>query len=76
MLLETKQQRACRAPAPACLCPRPTSTDKRSPPPPHKPFAGHGGVVKVGDLGMSRYAAQWRRDEGEGMLERTLTPGG
>jgi len=37
--------------------------------------AGHGGVVKVGDFGMSRYAAQWRREEGESLLERTLTPG-
>lgn len=38
-------------------------------------FIGHGGVVKVGDLGMSRYAAQWRGQQGDGALERTLTPG-
>lgn len=38
--------------------------------------AGHGGVIKVGDLGMSRYAAQWRAQPGDGSaLERTLTPG-
>ncbi|KAI3431344.1 hypothetical protein D9Q98_004402 [Chlorella vulgaris] len=39
-------------------------------------FIGHGGVVKVGDFGMSRYAtAQWRTQEADGALERTLTPG-
>ncbi|KAL4440482.1 hypothetical protein ABPG75_003483 [Micractinium tetrahymenae] len=38
-------------------------------------FLGHGGVVKVGDFGMSRYAESWRREEVEGALERTLTPG-
>ncbi len=38
--------------------------------------AGHGGVVKVGDFGMSRYAAQWRGQSPAGGLERTLTPGG
>lgn len=37
--------------------------------------AGHGGVVKIGDFGMSRYAESWRREEREGALERTLTPG-
>ena len=37
--------------------------------------AGHGGVVKVGDMGMSRYAAQWRSQGDGGGLERTLTPG-
>ena len=37
--------------------------------------AGHGGVVKVGDLGMSRYAAQLRSQDEDGGLERTLTPG-
>lgn len=37
--------------------------------------AGHGGVVKVGDMGMSRYAAQWRSQGEGGGLERTLTPG-
>jgi hypothetical protein len=38
--------------------------------------AGHGGVVKVGDFGMSRYStAQWRTQEPDGALERTLTPG-
>lgn len=32
-------------------------------------------MVKVGDFGMSRYAESWRREGGEGSLERTLTPG-
>ncbi|PRW39298.1 Mitogen-activated kinase kinase kinase dlk-1 [Chlorella sorokiniana] len=38
-------------------------------------FLGHGGVVKVGDMGMSRYAAQCRSQGDGGGLERTLTPG-
>lgn len=48
----------------------------RTPNPNFQPnHAGHGGVVKVGDFGMSRYAESWRREAGDGMLERTLTPG-
>lgn len=36
---------------------------------------GHGYVVKVGDLGMSRYATGPRVGLRDGPLERTLTPG-
>lgn len=36
---------------------------------------GHGYVVKVGDLGMSRYATGPRVGVRDGLLERTLTPG-
>lgn len=46
-----------------------------APPGSPPPRPGHGGVVKVGDLGMSRYAAQWRHAAAGGGLERTLTPG-